>query len=212
MPRNASPHPYPWAKFVLSPDTIVPHRVPFALARRLQQVCNTVLAAVLSGEEVSAPLAYHALALIDDFPGIEQCRLAELMGIDRTNVGQIIDDLAAKGLVERRVNAADRRAREVRTTARAVALRRRMRPRVLAAQGSVLAPLKPADRVVLIDLLTRVVEANETHARSGAGRRPPRKRTAAAIEGGVKNEKRARSRASLAMTVNHATGKSRRAT
>ena len=35
---------YPWAKFVLTPDTIVPHRVPFALARRLQLICNTVLA------------------------------------------------------------------------------------------------------------------------------------------------------------------------
>jgi DNA-binding MarR family transcriptional regulator len=200
MPRRAPPdaNPYPWASFVLSPDTIVPHRVPFALARRLQQVCNTVLAAVLSDEEVSAPLAYHALALIDDFPGIEQYRLAELMGIDRTNVGQVIDDLEAKGLVDRRVNDADRRARELRTAARGVALRRRMRPRVLAAQASVLAPLKPPERMLLIDLLTRVIEANETHARPGAGRRPPRKRTAAAVAEGAKSEKRAKSRASSA--------------
>jgi DNA-binding MarR family transcriptional regulator len=176
MPRNPSSPRYPWAKFVLSPDTIIPHRVPVALTRRLQQVCNTVLAEVLAGEEVSVPLAYHALALIDDFPGIEQHRLALLMGTDRTNVGQVVDDLEAKGLVQRRVSGEDRRARHLHATARATELRNRMRPRVLAAQASVLAPLKPAERVVLIDLLTRVVEGNELQARPGAGRRAPRKK------------------------------------
>jgi len=173
---------YPWAKFVLSPETIVPHRVPFALARRFQQVCNTVLVETLSGEAITTPLVYHALALVDDFPGIEQRRLAVLMGIDRTNVGQIVDELEAKGLVRRTVNGADRRARELRVTTRAANLRRRMRPRVLAAQASVLTSLKPAERVLFIDLLTRVVQANEIHARPGVGRRHPRKRKRVAVQ------------------------------
>ena len=98
------------------------------------------------------------------------------MGIDRTNVGQIVDELEAKGLVRRSVNGADRRARELRVTTRAANLRRRMRPRVLAAQASVLSPLKSTERVLLIDLLTRVVQANEIHARPGAGRRHPGER------------------------------------
>jgi hypothetical protein len=34
---------------------------------------------------------------------------------------------------------------------------------------------------VLIDLLTRVVEGNEGQARPGAGRRPPRKKTADSV-------------------------------
>jgi len=48
---------------------------------------------------------------------------------------------SALPLVQRRVNGADRRARELRTTPSAKTLRRRVRPRVLAAQASVLAPL-----------------------------------------------------------------------
>jgi DNA-binding MarR family transcriptional regulator len=188
MAANQMQHP--WAKFVLSPDTIVPHRVPFALARRFQQICNTVLAETLAGEQVSAPLAYHALALIDDFPGIEQRRLAELMGIDRTNAGQIVDELETKGMVRRRVSAADRRARELSLTVRAANLRRRMRPTVLAAQGSVLAPLKPAERVLLVDLLTRIVEANEIHARPGVGRRRPGKRKNATAQEATENRER----------------------
>jgi DNA-binding MarR family transcriptional regulator len=165
-----------WAKFILSPDTIVPHRVPFTLARRLHLICNTVLAELLAEEEVKAPLAYHAIALIDDFPGIDQRHLATLMGVDRTNVGQIVDDLEASGFVERRVSRIDRRARELRVTRRAATLRNRMRERVLGAQAGVLAPLTEAERVVLVDLLTRVVEANQMHARPGAGRRPPRRK------------------------------------
>jgi DNA-binding MarR family transcriptional regulator len=180
MPPKPSLPNYSWAKFVLSPDTIIPHRVPFALTRRFQQICNTVLAGVLAGEEVTVPLAYHALALIDDFPGIEQHRLAVLMGTDRTNVGQVVDNLEAKGLVERRVSGVDRRARHLYATARATELRDRMRPKVLAAQATVLAPLEPQEREVLIDLLTRVVEGNEMQARPGAGRRAPRKKMSSA--------------------------------
>ncbi len=180
---------YPWAKFILSPNTIVPHRVPFALARRFQQVCNTMLAGTLAGEDVSAPLAYHALALIEDFPGIDQRRLAQLMGIDRTNAGQIVDELETQGFVERRVSGTDRRARELRATRRAVALRRRMRPKVLATQAMVLAPLKAAERVLLVDLLTRVVEANEIHARPGAGRRRPQRNAVSAVKT-TKDDKR----------------------
>ena len=83
MAKNRTPQAkHRWAQFVLSPDTIVPHRVPFALARRLQQICYTVLVGILADEEVSAPMAYHALALIGDFPGIDQSRLAVVMGID----------------------------------------------------------------------------------------------------------------------------------
>jgi DNA-binding MarR family transcriptional regulator len=186
MPQTASlQRQHPWAKFVLTPDTIVPHRIPFALARRLQQICHTVLVEILADEEVSAPMTYHALALIEDFPGIDQSRLAVLMGIDRTNVGQIVDELEAKRLVQRRVSGADRRARELRVTPRAADLRKRMRPLVLGTQGAVLAPLKPAERIVLIDLLTRVVEGNEIHARPGVGRRRPGKRVATA-QGGTK--------------------------
>jgi DNA-binding MarR family transcriptional regulator len=190
MPQKGSLlQQYPWARFVLAPDTIVPHRVPFALARRFQQICNTVLAGILAGEAVSAPVTYHALALIDDFPGIDQSRLAILMGIDRTNVGQIIDDLEARGLVQRRVNGADRRARELRVTPRAKNLRLRMRPKVLAGQAGILEPLTAAERMLLVDLLTRVVEANEIHARSGAGRRPPRRKTAASQTTGERKRK-----------------------
>jgi DNA-binding MarR family transcriptional regulator len=181
MPKNDSlERQYPWAKVVLSPDTIVPHRMPSILARRFQQVCASILVETIAGEELPIPMHFGVLAAIDDFPGVDQRRLAVIMGIDHTNVGQIIDALEAKALVQRRINGADRRVREVYATARGRAVRRRMRPKMLAGQARMLAPLAPKERNVLMDLLIRVVEAHQAYARPGAGRRSPQKRNRSA--------------------------------
>jgi DNA-binding MarR family transcriptional regulator len=179
MPRQHSiAQRYPWAEYVFSPDTIVPHRVPFPLVRRFNQICATVVAEILAEQQIR-PGGYSAIATIDDFPGIDQRRLATTIGVDRTNAGQIVGELEAKGLIKRRVNGADRRARELSLTPAGKKLRRRFQPKLLAAQDAVLAVLAPQERKVLIELLVRVVEANEAYARPGAGRRPPRRKSKA---------------------------------
>src|SRR5262245_46155793 len=87
---------YPWGQIVLSSDTIAPYRGPFPLSRQFHQICATVLAETLAseaGEDVAAPLRFGALSCVCDFPGITQTRLGELLGADRTNVSQIVDEL-----------------------------------------------------------------------------------------------------------------------
>jgi MarR family transcriptional regulator, temperature-dependent positive regulator of motility len=189
MPKIDLVKRYPWARNAASADTIVPHRVPFPLARRFHQICATVVAEVYAGEELRM-LDYAALACLDDFPGIDQRHLARLMGVDRTNVGQIVDELEASGLVDRRVNGDDRRARELRATARGQKLRRDLRPKLLDAQARILAPLTPKEQVLLIELLARVVEANEVHARPGAGRRRPQRKAIGSSQGGSHAQER----------------------
>jgi hypothetical protein len=63
-------------------------------------------------------------------------------------------------------------------------MRRQMRPKMLAGQARVLAPLTPRERNVLMKLLTRIIEAHGAYARPGAGRRPPQKRNRRAGPGG----------------------------
>jgi len=162
-----------WLQFTAIEDSIVPHHVPYPLIRRLEQIFAWAVADMLPGEITETPAQYAAVAVLADFPGIDQRKLAALMGLDRTNVGQLIDQLEAKGLVERRINGADRRARELHLTSEGQAVRRRLRPKIVAAQARVLAPLAPAEQDMLIDLLIRVIRANEADARPGAGRRKP---------------------------------------
>ena len=174
-PIKAYDRKHPWGRVVLSADTIAPYRVPFPLSRQFHQICSTVLAETLAGEDVAAPLRFGALTCVCDFPGITQTRLGELLGADRTNVSQIVDELETKGLIRRLADPDDRRAHRLRSTQRGASLRERLINPTIAAQARVLAPLAPHERQLLIDLLARVVEANEQYARPGAGRRPPRK-------------------------------------
>src|SRR5713226_6448176 len=87
-------------------------RAASALARRFQLICATMVAEALAGEDV-VQLEYGTLLCLEIEPGIDQRRLAEAMGVDPTNVSLIVERLHSKGLIERRVNGEDRRAREL---------------------------------------------------------------------------------------------------
>jgi MarR family transcriptional regulator, temperature-dependent positive regulator of motility len=89
----------------------------------------------------------------------------------------MIDELEGKGIVERKIDPDDRRARKLYVTERGAALRRRMSPSLLAAQERLLAPLAPEDRAALLDMLVRVIEANDSYARPGNGRRKPQRKS-----------------------------------
>jgi DNA-binding MarR family transcriptional regulator len=145
-------------------------RVPAPLARRFNLICTTMIAEALAGEEV-VQLEYGTLLCLEVEPGVDQRRLAEAMGIDPTHASLIVERLHANGLIERRINDADRRARALYLTPKGRALWRRLRPRTSVANERVLAPLAPAERQLFLDLLIRLIEGNREHARPGAGRR-----------------------------------------
>jgi DNA-binding MarR family transcriptional regulator len=117
---------------------------------------------------------YGAMANLnrqDGEPGIDQIGLAARLGVDRNSAGKLVEDLEAKGLIERRVNGADRRARLLQLTAKGERLFLQVRKKNLAAQARTLETLTPAEREMLLELLTRIIAANGQHARPGAGRR-----------------------------------------
>jgi DNA-binding MarR family transcriptional regulator len=153
----------------IDPYGIPVRRLAAPLARRFQQICVAMVAEALSGAGI-VQLEWAVLTFIEDVPGIDQSRLSQAMGIDRNSVSSILERLEAKGLVKRRVNGADKRAREVYLTAKAAALRRRYQPKARAANERVLAPLKAGEREFFIEMLVRLVEGNRVHARPGAGR------------------------------------------
>jgi len=126
----------------------------------------------VAGSGVTA-LEYAALPYLSKQvgdPGIDQIGLAARLGIDRNHTSLLIDQLEAKGLVERRVDPTDRRARRLYLTKKGERLFERLSPSMLAVNERILAPLEPVEREMLLDLLIRVIEGNWVHARPGAGR------------------------------------------
>jgi DNA-binding MarR family transcriptional regulator len=150
-------------------------RVPAYLIRRLMMISTAIIAEEFADEDM--PVSQWAvLTMIDNHPEIDQSRLAEVVAIDRTNTGRLVDELEAKGLVERRPDDSDRRVWLLRCTPLGYKTRKRLRLRALATQDKLLSCLKPADRELFIDLMSHVVTANEKYVRPGAGRRKPKSR------------------------------------
>ncbi|GAA0568647.1 hypothetical protein GCM10009416_03530 [Craurococcus roseus] len=150
------------------------HRVPSFLAFRFHQLCLGIMAEVLAPEALKWG-EYGALTALDAEPGVDQQGLAARLGIDKVSAGQMVDRLAARGLVSRDPHPTDRRARVLHLTPEGLALRRRLQPAALAAQDRILAPLRPEERVLLVELLARVVEGHAAYARPGNGRSRPRR-------------------------------------
>jgi DNA-binding MarR family transcriptional regulator len=99
---------------------------------------------------------YQVLAGLAEGPPRTQLALARTLGVDRTVMTYLLDELEGAGLVARRPDPADRRARHVLLTeagrARLCDLERRLRD----AEDHLLAPLEPAERDVLRTLLQRL--------------------------------------------------------
>jgi DNA-binding MarR family transcriptional regulator len=168
--QGASPSSRPTPATVLLGSGVPIRRTPAALARRFAQICLAVVAESLAGEGVT-PLQYAALAYLNDEPDIDQNALAARLGVEQSHGSLLVEQLVMSGLVERRVNGDDRRARMIRPTARGAKLYQRLRPGARARQNRMLSPLTPAERDVFLDQLVRIVIANEVYARPGAGRR-----------------------------------------
>jgi MarR family transcriptional regulator, temperature-dependent positive regulator of motility len=159
------------------------HRIPAHLARRFHQICLGAVAEAIEPAGIT-PGEYAVLAAVVDVPDLDQRNLAARLGIDAVSAGKTLDRLEGIGLVKRRVHPTDRRARLLSATSRGATLRRRLRPPAVAAQDRIMAPLSAAERDLFVDFLVRVVEANESYARPGNGRRRPRRTPTGSEEGG----------------------------
>ncbi|MEN3280936.1 MAG: MarR family transcriptional regulator, lower aerobic nicotinate degradation pathway regulator [Solirubrobacteraceae bacterium] len=103
---------------------------------------------------------YRLLAALEEFGPASQAALGRRTSIDRSDVVAALNDLAARGLIERAPDPDDRR-RNVVTITPAGAEQLRELDKVLAGvQEKLLAPLSSADRTKLMRLLTRLVERN----------------------------------------------------
>ena len=151
------------------------HRKIGPLSRRLFQVYLGVIMEALEPYDLD-PAFYSVLVELADQPGIDQRRLGEALGIDRTTIGEIVDELEGRGLIDRRIHPEDRRARVLSLNEQGEALRLEIRPRMLAAQERFAAPLLPEERTLFLDLLYRVVAGNIDHEVTGGFRRRKRKK------------------------------------
>ncbi|MFF3861480.1 MarR family winged helix-turn-helix transcriptional regulator [Streptomyces sp. NPDC002209] len=116
---------------------------------------RTVVASVLDDVPQGAH-GYQTLAVVVGGDQQSQLALASYLGIDRTVMTYLIDDLVTAGLVERRLNPADRRQRKIVATDRGVSTLQELRRQVREAEDRLLNALDEDERQAFRTLLSRV--------------------------------------------------------
>jgi DNA-binding MarR family transcriptional regulator len=115
------------------------------------------------------PRGYQVLAAATRGEPGSQLELAQHLGIDRTVMTYLLDDLERAGLIERRPDPADRRARRIVATAAGRDLLDVLDRRLRAAEQDVLAGLAGDDdrrafRALLRQVATHASAADPVHS------------------------------------------------
>jgi DNA-binding MarR family transcriptional regulator len=92
------------------------------------------------------PRGYQVLSAAAQGNVGSQLALAQHLGVDRTVMTYLLDDLEAANLIERRPDPADRRARRIVATRRGIDLLARLNDRLREAEAHLLAPIDATTR------------------------------------------------------------------
>ena len=138
---------------------------PGYLVRRLHQI-NYALWLEELGHAKLTPVQYSILTALSIRGEQDQTTLADEVGIDRTNVAEVLSRLEARKLVRRKENRADRRARLASITPKGRALMTGLFPSMQRSQDRLLAPLTQKERDLFMATLVRLIEANDEYSRA----------------------------------------------
>jgi len=102
------------------------------------------------------PGIFAVLVLIDSNADMKQTELANAVGLDRSSMVAVIDNLERRGLVRRLTVATDRRANALHLTTAGSALLKKAKRLVAAHETRLAENLAAGERVALVAMLDRI--------------------------------------------------------
>jgi len=123
--------------------------------RRAQVAAYQNFAELLADLNVS-PGQVGVLVLVQSNPGINQTRVGNALGIDRSTLVAVIDRLEGRDLIARTPSPTDRRSHALMLTKAGERYLGDLLPRVRDHEGQIATRLSDKERSLLIDLLARV--------------------------------------------------------
>ncbi|WP_024799612.1 MarR family winged helix-turn-helix transcriptional regulator [Nocardia sp. BMG51109] len=129
----------------------------FAVVRRYRHLTDELLADLPGG-----PRGYQVLMASQQAGPRSQLALAQYLGLDRTVMTYLLDDLESAGLVARRPDPADRRVRRVELTEEGLAVLADARHRLRGMEATLLAPLTPRQGETLRTLLHQLATHDDS--------------------------------------------------
>ncbi|WP_142847754.1 MarR family winged helix-turn-helix transcriptional regulator [Telmatospirillum sp. J64-1] len=122
------------------------------LARRWRRALDERLAALHLTDATWAPLVHLAVS----GEGINQKDLAALVGIEGSSLVRLLDILVSRGLIERRMDPADRRAKLIFLTPAGRQAVTEIRQILVQVEEEILADLSDAEIESVLDIFGRI--------------------------------------------------------
>ena len=141
------------------------YRRPGFLIRHCHQIGVAIFVEEFAAYGLT-PGQFGALHLVAHRPGLDQRTLASAIGLDRSTTGAIVNRLARRRLIDRRINPEDRRGRVLTLTPAGRSLLAKTRAAARRAQDRLLSPLLPAARSAFLDQLARLIGAHAKVSRA----------------------------------------------
>ena len=132
---------------------------PGYLVRRLHQIHYALFFEECKGFDIT-PVQYGLLTTLSSNPEIDQNSLGRELGIDRTNVADVLNRLARRGLLERHRSQHDKRMVLARLTPAGEKITKDMYASMQRAQERLLKPLLPPQRTAFVVTLIRLIDGN----------------------------------------------------
>ncbi|MFB9269941.1 MarR family winged helix-turn-helix transcriptional regulator [Bradyrhizobium erythrophlei] len=136
---------------------------PGYLVRRLHQIHSAIFQEECQEFGIT-PVQYGLITALLNNPGIDQVTLGGEVGIDRTNVADVLNRLSERGLVRRERSKTDRRSMVAFLTKEGEDIAEQMYDSMRRAQDRFLAPLRPEFRSAFLAMVTELIEGNSQYS------------------------------------------------
>jgi DNA-binding MarR family transcriptional regulator len=131
------------------------HALAGYLIRRTHQISTALFAEECGRRDLTA-VQYAALVAIGLNPQIDATRISQLISLDRSTLGDVLERIEGKGLVHRTGSPSDRRVKLLSLSAKGRKLLEDVESAVERVQERILEPLSQTERRTLLRLLTRL--------------------------------------------------------
>lgn len=139
---------------------------PGFLVRRLHQIHVSLFLSESSDLKLT-PVQYGVLdILFSEKTGLDQVTLASNLGIDRTNVADVLARLEKNKLVTRKVSSEDRRMKLACLTKKGIEITIKGQGRMQKAQEKLLMPLTKSEQAIWLELSQKILEQNNSSGRT----------------------------------------------
>lgn len=154
MARSVAKQKNVFAEMDVSEKGALQHLVGYNLKRAYMRFQSDFRETM--GADGLTPRSFSALSLVADSPGITQSELSRILGIERSGLVAIIDELQARGFLERVPVQGDRRAQALTLTSSGMSAYLAMLARVRTHEERLLDGLDAGERDVLLGMLRKL--------------------------------------------------------